>query len=272
VSLRTFARGWLPPAARRSLATLAGRRLRFEPVRGTWADAVARSSGYDHASILQRVVVATREVVAGRAAYERDSVLFHEPSVRFEILAPLLRAALRHGGRLDVIDFGGSLGTLYRQCRPHLPLATLRWQVVEQPAFVAAGRAEFTTAELSFHDALNDLPGPVVPRVLVASSVLQYLPDPMRHLKAWAAAREVDTVIIDRTPMSGAAEHALAIQHVPRHIYPASYPCWVLSRVRLLEAFPGWQTAAEFEGPEGAFRLPGGPRFTFNGLILERST
>ena len=270
MTLREAAREWLPPVAHRFIAELTRQRLTFSAAPDGWAAAVARSSGYDHSQILERVAAATREVVAGRAAYERDSVLFHEPGLRFEILAPLLRAALRHGGRVEVIDFGGSLGSSYRQCRPFIPLGNVSWHVVEQAAFAAAGTAEFTTPELSFHSSIDDLPAAALPRTLLASSVLQYLEDPLAHLRQWATL-DIDTLIIDRTPMSGVAESALCIQHVPRHIYPASYPCWVLSRERLLATLgSGWQLLAEFGSLEGKFRARGGPRFAFSGMILER--
>ena len=272
MTLREVAREWLPPVALRFIAQLASQRLTFSAAPDGWAAAVARSSGYDHARILERVVSATREVVAGHAAYERDSVLFHEPDLRFEILAPLLRAALRHGGRLEVIDFGGSLGSTFRQCRPFIPLAHVDWHVVEQAAFAAAGTAEFTTPELSFHSSIDDFPATALPRTLLASSVLQYLEDPLGHVRRWATLG-IDTLIIDRTPMWGDAEDALCIQHVPRHIYPASYPCWVLSRERLLATLgKGWQLLAEFGGPEGRFHVRGGPRFAFSGMILERQS
>src|SRR6185295_4240667 len=78
-------------------------------------------------------------------------------------------------------------------------------------------------------------------------------------------------LVIDRTPMSPLAEHRLCIQHVPRNIYDASYPCWALSRPRLLALLSAarWRVRAEFACMEGGFTTPSGLEFSFRGLIAE---
>src|SRR3546814_8173546 len=117
------------------------------------------SSGYSESAILDRVRTATRAVVAGEAAYERDSVLFDKADYPFALITALLRAAASADMRLDVIDFGGSLGSTYRQCRPLLDAVQhLQWHVVEQPHFVEAGRQEFETDELHFWNEISDVP------------------------------------------------------------------------------------------------------------------
>lgn len=266
-----LARAWLPPALFSLAGRWSGRALRWEGVPPRWEDAVRRSTGYDDASILQRVAAATREVVAGRAAYERDSVLFQEPAPPSPLLFPLLRHALRHPGPLDVVDFGGSLGSTYRLCRAFLPEGlALRWTVVEQPAFVAAGQAEFATEELRFAPSLDALPPAAGPRLLLASSVLQYLQRPAAVLDTFETSGAA-TLVVDRTPVWDGPADALAVQHVPPHIYRASYPCWILSRPALLARWrAGWRLVADVPAPEGRRQASGGPAFEFRGFILER--
>lgn len=263
----------LPPLILDVVRAARRRPLRFDGEPTNWDEAVRMSGGYDSEDILSRVSAATREVVAGNATFERDSVLFQERQLPFQIVAPLLHHALRHDGHLEVIDFGGSLGSTYRQIRWFLPqLRTLRWHVVEQPGFVAAGNTEFATDELRFYTSVLDLPPSPFPRVALLSSVLQYLPEPPEVLTALTAAG-TGTLIIDRTSLSGATEDHLTIQRVSSRIYPASYPCWVLSRARLLEQLAGdWRLLLEFPCPEGSFTARGGPHFEFKGLILERRT
>lgn len=267
----TALRDWLPPALHRTLGSATGRSMRFVGGWPGWDAAAAASRGYDDSAILERVVRATREVEAGRAAFERDSVLFDTWQPPFQLLAPLLRHALRHGGRLDVVDFGGSLGSVYRQCKPFLPeLAALRWHVIEQPLFVAAGRAEFSTPPLDFHSEPSTLPEAIAPRLLLASSVLQYLSHPMRRLQDWQAIN-IDTLVLDRTPVWAGPEDRVCVQHVPRHIYDASYPCWVLSRPCLLDRLSrDWRLVCEFDCPEGRHVARQGPAFAFKGFVWER--
>jgi putative methyltransferase (TIGR04325 family) len=265
-----LARTWLPPILTRAAARWLGRSQRFDGHPADWAAACRACAGYGDDQIIDRVARATREVVDGRAAFERDSVLFDQPQFPFQLLAPLLRHAARHGNVLEVVDFGGSLGSTWRQCRPFLPdTLTVRWHVVEQKAFVDIGRAEFQTAELRFHDSLTALPPARAPRLLLASSVLQYLPRPQEVVDEWAGVGAT-TLVIDRTPIADRDDDSLCIQTVPRHIYPASYPCWLLSRRRLLEQLaPHWTVLSEFESAEGRLVASGGREFAFQGLILD---
>lgn len=274
MNVRLLLKDITPPGLLRLRQRLRGGTLRFTGRPADWKDACRMSEGYDAAGILDRVIRASRTVHAGGAAYERDGVLFHEIDYPFAILSCLMRAAALDGGRLDVVDFGGSLGSTYRQCRPFLQgLASTRWHVVEQPSFAAAGRAEFSTPELQFVSSLAELPQAGAQRVALLSSVLQYLEDPAGTLGALLSSAGVRHLVIDRTPLSAEDSDRLCIQHVPKQIYPASYPCWILSRPRLLEGLSsGWRTVCEFPCPEGAARTEDGLPFEFRGLILERKT
>ena len=268
--IRGLVRDLLPPLLIRQWRRWSGRSLRFAGRPADWAEAQRLSGGYDAADILDRVRRATRSVVSGRALHERDAVLSDEPQYPFAVIAALLRTA-DHQGRLDVVDFGGSLGSSFRQCRPLLDRLThLRWHVIEQPAFVAAGRAEFSTDELSFCESLATLPPPVGPRVVLASSVLQYLENPHQMLDAFAAL-DAECLVIDRTPMGALSADQLCIQHVPAHIYKASYPCWLLAHGPLLAQLAShWQIVCSFACAEGLTSTDEGLAFEFRGLILEK--
>lgn len=79
----------------------------------SWADATAHSGGYDD-EIINKILVSARKVRDGEIAYERDSVIFNEIKYSWPLLASLLLAA-ETKNNLRVIDFGGSLGTTFRQ-------------------------------------------------------------------------------------------------------------------------------------------------------------
>ncbi len=260
-----------PPALLPLARRLVGRGLRFEVITGSWADALAASDGYDDPSILERVRAATQAVIAGQAAYERDSVLFHEPKVPFHIAATLLRSAALDGGRLDVVDVGGSLGSTYRQCRSFLArLEKISWNVVEQPRFVTAGRADFETDELLFNNSIDELAPSATPYTLLLSSVLQYLEEPYVMLERLATlpARHL---MIDRSPVSTLDTDRLYIQRAPRSVYSAKYPCWIFSRKKLASALaPYWRLVADYSALEGWHRGSDGLDFEFRGMVFER--
>jgi putative methyltransferase (TIGR04325 family) len=272
MSARHLARGLAPPILLDLFRRWSGRSLRFAGHPMSWDQAIRMSSGYSDPQILNRVLTATRAVTSGQARYERDAMLFDELTFPFPVLAALLRAAARDAGRLDVIDFGGSLGSTYRQCRPFLSgLSPIHWFVVEQASFVEAGHSEFTTDELKFFASLGDLPPRGEESVVLLSSVLQYLEDPFLRLHdlSQVSARHL---VIDRTPLSENTANRLCIQHVPKRIYAASYPCWILSRPKLLDQLSrNWRLVAEYSCPEGSARTEDGLPFEFQGLILEKT-
>src|SRR3546814_11435494 len=68
-----------------------GQALRFGGTPQGWNEAARMSSGYSESAILDRVRTATRAVVAGEAAYERDSVLFDKADYPFALITALLR-------------------------------------------------------------------------------------------------------------------------------------------------------------------------------------
>jgi putative methyltransferase (TIGR04325 family) len=270
MSLRQKLKRALPPVLLDELRRVSGGGIRFSGDYANWAEATAAATGYDTQEILQRVQSATRAVVAGQAAFERDSVLFTRPAYSYPLLAALLRAAALNGGRLNVIDFGGSLGSTYRQHRPFLAgLNALRWCVVEQPHFVAAGRQEFTTDELGFADTVQQVPWWGQPCVVLLSSVLQYLDDPLALLEQLQHSGATG-LVIDRTPVAEASRDRLCVQTVPPQIYSASYPCRIFARAPLLRQLARhWELLAEFPCEEGSFATRERFRFTFVGLICE---
>jgi putative methyltransferase (TIGR04325 family) len=272
MNIRAGIKAWTPPALLDARRRLLGRGLRFSDAPDGWASAQRMCEGYSADVIVERVATATREVLAGHALFERDSVLFHQSDYRYPIIAALLRAASLNAGRLEVVDYGGSLGSTYRQCRPLLSgLHQIRWRVVEQANFAAVGQNEFSTSELSFSSTVAGLPPTDSRPLILLSSVLQYLEHPLQALERLLQLNP-SHVVIDRSPMSAIDDHRLTIQHVPKSVYDASYPCWIISRRRLLETLTsaGFQVIGEFPGMEGSFVTPHGLTFEFHGLIAEK--
>lgn len=219
----------------------------------TWAEAQRDARGYADPAIAEKVVAAARAVRDGHAAWERDTVLFHEPAANAPLLRALRHAAAAAGGRLRVADFGGALGSTWWQHRPWLAdLAEVSWAVIEQPALVEAGRREFTTGPLRFLPTLDECTAATTPDVLLLSSVLPYLENPRALLTA-ALARPFRHVIIDRTGFVTRGRDRLTVQQVPPAIYDASYPCWFFDRVSLFAGFAsGWRIAEEWKTEDEA--------------------
>lgn len=265
MNIRATLANWLRPPA-------PPRKAPPEVFRGnyaSWEEASASCPGYDAENIFAKTRDAALAVRDGKAAFERDSVLFHKPELRWEILAPLLWQAARDQGRLSVLDFGGSLGSLYFQSRHFLnDLPKVSWSVVEQAHYVDFGQRELTVDALRFFPTIEECVKEQEPNVLLLSSVLQYLPDPYGLLDR-ALAANIPALVLDRTPLIDGADR-LTIQKVTADIYDASYPAWFFSRERVQKRIEaaGYRLRAEWD----ADRLPlDGQSVTFKGRFYAKA-
>jgi putative methyltransferase (TIGR04325 family) len=117
----------------------------------SWEDALAHSKGYDSKDIFEKVKNSALKVNRGEAAFERDSVVFDKIEYSWPLLAALMWATAKENGRLDVLDFGGSLGSTYLQNRKFLePIDDFSWNIVEQEHFVKCGKEIFESDRLKF--------------------------------------------------------------------------------------------------------------------------
>jgi putative methyltransferase (TIGR04325 family) len=232
---------------------------------------MAASSGYDSQVILEKTAAALLQVKNGRAAYERDAVLFDEIQYSWPLLAGLMWVAALHQGLLNVLDFGGSLGSSYFQNRLFLNrLPEVRWNIVEQPRYVSAGKRYFEDDHLRFYESIEKCLSETKPNLVLLSGVLQYLERPYDVVKELLTFPSDHVIIIDRTPFWQGPRDRICVQHVPPSVYPASYPTWIFSKRNFfsLIADTSFEILVEFETSD---RMNGPVDFTYKGLILVRS-
>lgn len=269
-ALKNALRNWLPPVFVRWLIKLMNAGNRFYGDYATWEEAEEKSSGYSAELILEKVLAAAIKVKNGDAVYERDSVIFNHIEYSWPVTAALMWAAARKDGRLNVLDFGGSLGSSYFQNRLFLQsLPQVNWSVVEQSHYVEAGQTLIQYENLEFYKTIDECTDKHQPNVILLSSVLQYLPDPI-DIVTKLTATKATLLIIDRTPFSSLDVDKILIQKVPSSIYSASYPMRVFSREKFLEKVKcDWELITEIVNPEGNIKSTAGIEFTFQGMILE---
>lgn len=201
-----------------------------------WSDALENSSGYDDNKIIRQVVSSTEMVISGKAYYEKDGVLFYEPSYNWPVLTHLLYAANHHKGKLAVLDFGGGLGSIYFQHKKYLSTILTSWSVVEQANFVAVGKQKFETEQLKFYSSIEESCNDIKPNVLILACVLQYLEEPYLTLKK-LVSENFEIIILDRIALTSNDTNRITVQKVPKKIYPASYPAWFLSISKIKALF-----------------------------------
>jgi putative methyltransferase (TIGR04325 family) len=196
----------------------------------TWEAAKAASSGYDSSLIINKVLEATLKVKEGKYPYERDSVLFDHIEYEWPLLAALMWVAAQNKGELNVLDFGGSLGSTYWQNRKFLEsLSGLKWNIIEQSQYVEAGKKNLENDVLQFYPDIESCLASNTPNLILISSVLNYLKNPFSMLSSLANLN-IGYMILERVPFINHGRNLLTVQRVPPKIYEASYPAWFFDR------------------------------------------
>jgi putative methyltransferase (TIGR04325 family) len=240
----------------------------------SWDTLTSISGGYEANTILDKTRDALLKVKNGEAVYERDSVLFDKKVYPYPLISALLYAAVDADQTLNVIDFGGSLGSTYYQVRDFIPEAVnLHWSVVEQENYVRCGQELFEDDTLKFHYTIRESLASNKADVLLLSGVLQYLEKPYAFIQE-VLNYNFKYIIIDRTAFINENEaDRLTLQIVPPEIYEARYPAWFFNEKKFVSQFPNYHFKAEFtsyvEG-EQEMKIDGQPAGYDKGFFLVR--
>jgi putative methyltransferase (TIGR04325 family) len=236
----------------------------------SWNAALADSSGYDSELILARALQGTLIAMENEYSYERDGIVFNDGQYSWPILCGLLWVSARDG-RLDVLDFGGSLGGTYLQHKKFFnSMTNVVWNIIEQDHVVDAAKKYINYKPLNFYTQIANCMKESNPNAVLFSSVLQYLDKPEMIVS------ELQTVnakylIIDRTPINNEELNKVFVQRVPPNIYDASYPVNIFSKKYFLEVlFSEWTLIASGQSPEGVVIAEDGTEISFEWFIMEK--
>lgn len=217
----------------------------------TWDKANDLTTGYDSVNIVSKVRNSLLKVVNGEAVYERDSVVFDKIEYSWKLVSTLLYIACQNNNSLNIIDFGGSLGSTYFQNRFFLDsLNPLKWNVVEQPIFVKEGKKYFENDILKFYDSVDQClsSSKINVNAVLFSGVLQYLEFPYQILQE-IFKYKINYLIVDRTGFTLNDKERITVQKVPDSIYRASYPCRFFSKTHFVKFFEdnGYELMYDFD-------------------------
>jgi putative methyltransferase (TIGR04325 family) len=234
----------------------------------SWQQALQNCTGYDALNILEKVKDATIKVKNGEANYEKDSVLFNIIQYSYPLLSALLWKALLNNSKLNVIDFGGSLGSTYYQNKKYLDdINEVRWNIIEQANFVDTGRKYIQDDRISFHSSFEEAQVIHKADLLVISCALQYIEKPYELIKK-IIQYNILHIIIDNTPFNYENRDRITVQKVPPAIYTASYPCWFLDHDNVVSAFSEKYTLISKHNNDDTIELDG-RIIHYEGFLLE---
>ena len=225
----------------------------------SWEEAKKNSTGYDSDVILKKVRDALLQVKKGLAVHETDSMLFDKIKYSWPLLAALMWCASHNDNKLNLIDFGGSLGTTYFQNRKFLKdLKELHWNIVEQKSFVECGKKNLEDEQLKFYDDIDSCCAKQSPDIIVFSGVLQYLEEPYRMIDE-IFKYQFEYILIDRTLFfSDSTPDRITVQNVPPSHYKASFPAWFFNMDKFLKYFDRkYEMIEDFDANDGIINLEG---------------
>lgn len=211
----------------------------------SWNEALTECTGYNSDLILNTCLNSLLKVKSGEYKYERDSVLFDEIQYSFGLLTGLLSSTIENNNELNVLDFGGSLGSTYFQNKDLRCFKSIKWSIVEQEKFVKCGKDYFENEELKFYYSIKECLSNRSPNVIILSSVLQYIEDYIEIIKQINEIR-FDYIIIDRTTFIKGATHRIVKQEVPDWIYKASYPVHLFKLDDFISLFTNYEVVTYF--------------------------
>lgn len=114
--------------------------------------------GYEAENIIDHVIGATKKVLDGEAAWERDGYLFYEQKYVYQICAAILRCAVQNKNEgVRILDIGGSLGSTYLQNKTYLAeIKNLEYVIAEQDNFADYGHRNREDGVLKFIKSTED--------------------------------------------------------------------------------------------------------------------
>ena len=235
--MKKFIKSFIPPIFLAFLKKFRINKYGWKGNYPNWQKAQEDSSGYDSDEIIQKVRSSLLKVRNGEAVYERDSIIFDEIQYSWPILSGLMLASTKFKGNLNVLDFGGSLGSSFYQNKKFLDrIDDVSWSIVEQEKFVQIGKREFTSERLNFYYSIEECIEKSRPNILLLSSVLQYLEKPYKMLDK-ILQNDFEYVLVDLTPFTFSFKDRIKLQIVPEYFYNASYPCWIFNENNFIDYF-----------------------------------
>jgi putative methyltransferase (TIGR04325 family) len=280
ISKKQIIKKFIPPIILEFYRSISGKKLLNDSKKSnlywqgnynSWHEAQKIAEGYDAPQILEKVREATLKVKNGKAVYERDSVIFDKIQYNWQLLACLLKIAVENNSELNIIDFGGSLGSSYFQNKEFLKgLKKITWTVVEQKHFVECGKKDIAHNGLDFAQTIEGVLQLNSAKILLLSGVIQYLEKPYELIERQLQF-DFEYIIIDRTAFIEDLDDRLTVQYVPEWIYKASYPAWFFNEYYFLSKFEKkYAKIVEFDSfADGVTYLEDGKKCYMKGFLLK---
>jgi putative methyltransferase (TIGR04325 family) len=237
----------------------------------SWSEANKECLGYAEEHIVDQIKGVVLRTKDDPNHYERDGcVIGGEPEYAFELLNHIKESAV--DGKINLIDFGGSLGTSYYQLRKYLTDYDVTWNIIEQGHFVKIGKETFEDDNIKFYYTMDECLAVTKPNCFISSSVLPYIEDAHSILNE-AFEKGFDWILLDRISVIDGVNDLISIQIVPPDIYKAIYPCWFFGEDKLVADIKagGYEHLKSFDALGGRRFAPRINTSAYRGFMFKKS-
>ena len=192
-----------------------------------WEEAKVNSTGYNSNEIFEKVRKSAFYVKNHKKGYERDSIITYDDNYDNYLIKILDIYSKKKNKTLKILDFGGSLGSLYFYYKDKIN-NKFNWSIIEQKKFVKEGRRTFQNSELYFFNSIEEYKKTFLPDIIIASSSLQYLEN-YKDILNKILNLNPDYIIILKTPFDNKMFDEIYVQKPPKNVYNSTYPSWIFS-------------------------------------------
>jgi putative methyltransferase (TIGR04325 family) len=210
-------------------------RVSLEKEYATWEDAKKNSLGYDHYFLFKKLKKIYSNTKIGLKFFERDTIIFKKLPYNKTFLN-LISNINNKFKYINILDFGGSLGSSFFLYQKKICNFDYKWNIVEQKHIVDFGKRKLENKKFKFfynieqclkYNKKNKI------NLFFTSDVIQYLESPYNILRT-ATKSSVPFILIDLLANSNSSDDKIYVQKIPKSIYLGSYPIRIFAKKKIL--------------------------------------
>ena len=209
-------------------------RIYFSNEKRDWPSALKLSKSYNDETIFNKVKkVYDNKLDIREEFYERDGLILENKPNETDLIRFLQERIIKEDN-LEVLDFGGSLGSRFFSNYNFIQKNKIKWNIVEQNNFAQYGKNFLQNNLLFFYNDLTKCFSEKKINCVIFSGSLQYLENYIEILKE-IKNFNIKYIFFDYVPLSHHQKHRIFVQNISKKIYNSSYPIRIFSKNLFLD-------------------------------------
>jgi len=209
-------------------------KIYFSNEKKNWLSALRSSKSYDDIIIFHKVKKIYDNLTDKNSEfYERDGLILGSKPDEDDLIK-FLKEKVDINNSIEVLDYGGSLGSRFFSNYNFIKKNKIKWNIVEQENFVKYGRKFLQRKDLSFYNNLEECFNEKKINCVIFSGSIQYLENYFDVLKKIKTVN-IRYIFFDNLPLSSYKDHKIYVQNISKKIYNSSYPIRIFSKELFLD-------------------------------------